>query len=99
MKHFTVEIVYTKPIEEIMKISSLHREYLKTGYDTGLLLFSGRRTDQKGGMVVARAESEREITEFFGKDPFGLNNAAEYKTTEFGPVLYQDWMKDWVEGK
>jgi uncharacterized protein YciI len=99
MKHFIVEINYTKPLEKIAEITPLHREYLKTGYDSGMLLYSGRRADLKGGIVLARAESEKEISEFFSKDPYGLNEAVEYKVTEFGPVLYQEWMKDWLEGK
>jgi uncharacterized protein YciI len=96
MKHFIVEITFTLPLEKIDEILPKHREFLQTGYNKGLLLMSGPKTPRVGGIVVARATSLEEIDGFFANDPYRLNNAAEYKFTEFNPVKHQDLIKNWI---
>ena len=98
MKHFLIEIKYVVPLEKIDEILPEHRIFLQTGYDKGLLLFSGPRNPRTGGMVAARAESDREIKSFFEKDPYKINNCAEYSFVEFDPVKRQPFLDGWING-
>ena len=99
MKHFVVEIIYKAPIEKITELRPVHREFLQTGYEKGMLLFSGPQTPQIGGIVVARAQSMEEIAEFFSNDPYSKANAAHYQFIEFNPVSRQEFLNDWINGK
>ena len=99
MKHFVVEIIYKAPIEKITELRPVHREFLKKGYEKGLLLVSGPQTPQIGGIVIARAESMEEIAEYFSGDPYSTANAAHYQFIEFNPVSRQEFMNGWIDDK
>ena len=99
MKHFIIEIIYKVPLEKVNEVLPLHREYLKTGYEKSIMLASGRQASLKGGILIARANSEEEIREFSAKDPYYTNGCADYRFIEFNPVLHQEFLNDWIEGK
>ncbi len=96
MKHFIVDINYTKPIEAIEAVLPRHREFLQTGYEAGLLLCSGPKSPRTGGIIVCRAESREKIVNFFLNDPYHLENVATHTVTEFEPVKHQAFLSDWV---
>ncbi len=98
MKHFLVDIHYTAPIEKIDEILPLHRAFLQTGYDQGYLLCSGPKNPRTGGIVIARAESEDELRNFFKQDPYQQNQAARYAFIEFNPVKFQPFLEKWITG-
>ncbi|RPH94277.1 hypothetical protein EHM69_07840 [candidate division KSB1 bacterium] len=98
MKHFLVEITYTAEPDQMAAIRPEHRAYVKTGFDGGLLLFSGPRNPMTGGLVVARMKSREDVERFFAKDPFQLNKLATYRFIEFDPVFFQPFLEDWMKG-
>lgn len=98
MQHFLVEITYTAAPERIGELVAGHRAFLQTGYDQGLLLFSGPQNPKVGGLVLARAESETDLRAFFDNDPYHCKNAATYRFVLFEPVKFQPFMAAWVEG-
>ncbi|MDP2038582.1 MAG: YciI family protein [Ignavibacteria bacterium] len=97
MRHFVVEIIYKAPIEKIEELTPTHREFLQTGYNAGMLLVSGPKVPRTGGIVIAKASSLEELTEFFKSDPYALNDAADYRFIEFNPKSHQEILKDWLE--
>ncbi|MDT8897009.1 MAG: YciI family protein [Thermanaerothrix sp.] len=99
MKHFLVEITYTLPFEQIAPLVSEHRAFLQEGYDSGMLLMSGPMNPRVGGIVIARAENEEQLRDYFSRDPYFLKHAATYRFIEFDPVKYQMFIADWVSGK
>ena len=96
MKHFIVEITYTVPAEQLGDVTPEHRAYLQTGYDSGLLLFSGPQVPRVGGIAVARAASLEEIQQFFADDPYQKRGLAIYRFVEFNPVKNQAFMEPWL---
>ncbi len=96
MKHFLVELTYLASTEEIDKVITVHREFLQTGYDKGILLLSGPKNPREGGIIIAKEESLESIQDFFKNDPYKTNNIAEYKFIEFNPVKFQSFLKDWI---
>lgn len=99
MKHFLVDIQYTAPIEIIDEILPRHRAFLQVGYDQGYLLCSGPKNPRVGGIVIARAESEEVLRNFFLTDPYQQQNAAHYTFIEFNPVKFQPFLEKWVAGQ
>jgi uncharacterized protein YciI len=98
MKHFLIEITYTLPFEQIAPIVPEHRAFLQEGYDSGMLLMSGPINPRIGGIVIARAESEDQLRDYFSRDPYFLKQVAIYRFVEFEPVKYQTLVADWVKG-
>jgi uncharacterized protein YciI len=96
MKHFIVEVTYTLPAEQLGEMVAIHRAFLQTGYDSGLLLFSGPQVPRVGGIVVARAASLEEFQQFFADDPYQKKGLATYRFIEFNPVKNQAFMDSWL---
>lgn len=97
MKHFIVEVTYLVSREQMLAVRAEHREYLKKGYDSGMLLVSGAQSSGKGGMVVARAAGLAEVEEFFRRDPYQVKHIASYRFIEFEPAAWQECLKDWMQ--
>ena len=71
MKFFIAEMTYLAPIETIREGYTAHRAWLQKGYDLGMFLCSGPKSDPPvGGYLVARAESKDELEEMFAQEPF-----------------------------
>ena len=97
MKYFIVELSYKVPFEKLSGIVDAHRSFLDSGYKNKMLLCSGPKNSKTGGIIVARAESEKEIRDYFENDPYHTEDVAEHKFIEFTPVKHQDFLKDWIE--
>ena len=57
----------TTPEEE--EILETHFEYLKKNLDEGILILAGPCLDREFGIVIFRAESEKEAETFMNNDP------------------------------
>ncbi len=102
MKHFLVELTYEGAAPEaIATHRPAHRAYLQTGYEKGILLYSGPKVDAvpAGGIVLARGESLEAVKSFMAGDPFFVNGLAQQRFVEFNPVLRQEFVTGWIEGK
>ena len=97
MKHFIVEITYTAEPQQMAAVRPEHRAYVQTGFERGLLLFSGPMEPMTGGMVVAKVKSRAEIEKFFAFDPYHLNKVATYRFIEFKPVFFQPFLESWMK--
>lgn len=95
MKHFIIKLEYKVPIEKIDAMLSMHRKFLDMGYEKKILLCSGPQNPRDGGMIIARAETLKELKEFCSQDPFAKNDFAVYHFTEFIPVKYQKEFESW----
>ncbi len=65
-----------------------HRAWAKDAYDTGLLLFSGRRHPPTGGTLGFRAEDPDQAERFVSGDPFVANGVARYEVIEVTPTPF-----------
>lgn len=96
MKHFLIDITYKVDISKIEEVLAEHRSFLQIGYDNNMLLCSGPKNPRDGGLIIAKSESREELENFFNKDPYKINDCADYKFTEFTPVKSQEFMKEWI---
>ncbi|MEF2230615.1 MAG: YciI family protein [Pseudodesulfovibrio sp.] len=84
---FIVELTYIRPIEAVEEHLEAHVVYLKEHYAKGVFLASGRKVPRTGGIILARAESERALRDVLALDPFQRNGVAQYAVTEFAPTM------------
>jgi uncharacterized protein YciI len=99
MRHFIILINYKVPEEKVNKVRLRHRKFLETGYEKGIVLFSGPQVPRTGGLIAARGVSLDEVKTFFEEDPYQKERAAEYQFIEFEPVHFQQFMDDWIKDK
>jgi uncharacterized protein YciI len=98
MKFFIVEMTYLAPIEVIRAGYVEHRAWLQKGYDLGLFLCSGPKSDPPvGGYLVARAESRDVLEEMFAQEPFNKSGLGAMTFTEFQPVKRAPWAEAWFQ--
>ena len=60
-------------------------EQLREQYEFGNFLASGRKVPRTGGIILSKVENKSELEKIIEKDPFKINNLADYKLTEFIP--------------
>lgn len=94
---FVMLIQYKKEFSEIEKSLAEHREYLKKGYEKGILLASGPQNPKIGGLIIGKFDSKSEALSFSKQDPFSLKGLVSYDIIEFNPILHQDFLKDFLE--
>lgn len=96
MKHFVVEATYAAPLDRVQEATARHRAWLQKGYDLGLFLCSGPKTNPPiGGYLVARADSIEVLKTMFAEEPFNKEGLATFIFTEFNPVKRQGWTEEW----
>jgi len=100
VKFFIAEMTYLAPIETIREGNAEHRAWLQKGYDLGLFLCSGPKSDPPvGGYLVARAESKAELEDMFAEEPFNKAGFGAMTFTEFQPVKRASWAEAWFNGE
>jgi uncharacterized protein YciI len=100
MKFFIAEMTYLAPIETIRAGYVEHRAWLQRGYDLGLFLCSGPKSDPPvGGFLVARAGSREELERMFADEPFNKAGLGAMTFTEFQPVKRASWAEEWFSGE
>lgn len=78
---FILSLTYIAPLEDADRHMDAHMDWVKSGYDRGLFLASGRKVPRTGGVILARGE--RAVLEAMcAKDPFKIHGIAEYEITE-----------------
>lgn len=84
---FIVSLIYICDLEEIEKYLPSHVEYLKEQYEKGNFIASGKKVPRTGGIILSKVESLEKLNEILDKDPFKINNLANYKIEEFIPSM------------
>lgn len=82
-----IELIYQKPLSEIEKQLSAHRQWLDQYYEKGWFIASGPKKPREGGIIIALIDKEtaaRVVTE----DPFYKHDLAQYQILEFEPIKH-----------
>ena len=82
---FVAISVYLKPLEEVNQFSAAHVAWIMKYYASGRFLGSGRRVPPVGGVIIARGESQEELSSILAEDPYQQHGLAKYEIVEFNP--------------
>jgi uncharacterized protein YciI len=82
---FVLSLTYIRPLEEVDPLMDAHVSYLKSGYERGYFLLSGRKEPRTGGIILARAASQEALQSIIADDPFAREGVATYEVIEFLP--------------
>jgi|YelNatPaOPRAMG01_1025707.scaffolds.fasta_scaffold00036_32 uncharacterized protein YciI len=83
---FIINITYKAPVQEIDNHMEAHVAFLEKHYQLGKFIASGRKEPRTGGIILAMAESKKEIETIMAEDPFFTNNLSEFSIIEFKPT-------------
>lgn len=84
---YLVDMHFTH-IEKITpELTHAHRSYLEKAYQSGNLLFGGRKEPRTGGILLSRHNSLAALQQLLDSDPFIQKGVATYSVTEFSPVM------------
>lgn len=84
---FLILLTYVRPLEDVDRFVSGHREFLERHYASGNFLLSGRQNPRTGGVILAKAKDRTEIEKILMEDPFSIEKVAEYTIVEFVPTM------------
>jgi uncharacterized protein YciI len=76
-----VSLTYVMPIEAVEAQLDGHIAWLKEGYESGMLIASGRKVPRTGGVLLAKGDLE-DVKAFCEQDPFALHGIATYEFTQ-----------------
>ena len=80
---FIIELIYKASLADIDAHMKPHMRFLKTHYDAGTFLLSGRKIPRDGGIILATGSSRDAIESIARQDPFVANGLADVRVIEF----------------
>lgn len=99
--HFLLEGEHIVPLEQRdPALIAAHRRFLQRGYDNGDFLMSGPTIPPMGGVLVARAESLKELGDMLAEEPYVRATVMRFKRiTQFSALQRQPVLDGWFAGK
>lgn len=84
---FIIELTYKVKLEKVDDLLEAHIEYLKEQYDNEIFIASGRKVPRTGGVILSKINDREKLLKVIDKDPFKVNDLADYKIIEFIPSM------------
>lgn len=85
---FIAILTYKKSLSEVDWFLAAHRAYLAKHYAAGDFIASGPQTPRVGGVIMMKADSRAAVDAIIAKDPFHINDIADYQIVEFTPTMF-----------
>ncbi|MCB0541222.1 MAG: GTP cyclohydrolase [Lewinellaceae bacterium] len=82
---FIISLTYKTELEKVDQFLNEHIDFLNEQYELGNFVISGRKVPRTGGIILSKIDSRAELEKIIGKDPFKINDLADYELTEFIP--------------
>jgi uncharacterized protein YciI len=80
---FVIELLYRADLQQIDAHMSRHMAYLRTHYDAGTFVASGRKVPRDGGIILAVGTDRDRIEQIVREDPFVSQGLADYRIIQF----------------
>jgi len=94
---FIINLTYKTQLDKIDQYLNEHIDFLNEQYELGNFIVSGRKIPRTGGIILSKASSELELEKIIEKDPFKVNELADYEITEFIPSKTSEELKFLIE--
>ena len=82
---FIINLTYKVQLEKVDNYLNEHIEFLNKQYELGHFIASGRKVPRTGGVILSKVDDKSELERIIEKDPFKINNLADYELIEFVP--------------
>ena len=82
---FIINLTYKTGLEKVDQFLNDHIQFLNEQYASGHFLASGRKIPRTGGIILSNVEDRIELEKIIDKDPFKINDLADYELIEFVP--------------
>ncbi|WP_027995333.1 YciI family protein [Simplicispira psychrophila] len=89
---FLILLDYVRPLAEVELHIAEHRAFLTHHYAAGHFLLSGRKEPRTGGVILARATSLDEVTQWIADDPFRKSGVASYEIIAWEATMVAEGM-------
>jgi uncharacterized protein YciI len=83
-------IRYRRPLEEVMKVTDLHRAYLHGLHEKGLLLVAGPLDPRYGGALILRVPDVPTLDTIRDEDPYVTSGVAQYELLPWAVATGKD---------
>lgn len=94
---YVAVLYYVCPLEEIDALLPAHREWLKKGYDDGVLIASGRREPRDGGVIILKGENADTVRRYLSTDPLQAQGCASLELFPFEASMMADGLEKIVK--
>lgn len=74
-----------------------HKAYTQKAMDEGMILLSGLKTDQSGGMFIIKAESVEQLEAYVYNEPFYVQGIQTYTYQAFDVHYINAEPNDWLK--
>jgi uncharacterized protein YciI len=95
---FVIELIYKTDLADIDAHMAAHVRFLKKYYASGNFLISGRKVPRDGGIILAVAETRRQIEAIVQEDPFYQHGLADFRIIEFRASQRADDIQKRIDG-
>ena len=72
-----------------------HMAFVKQQFADGIILFSGTKPDNSGGVRVIKIRDDAEVADYWEADPMTAAGLLEYRVTAFTPLDIDDNTQKW----
>lgn len=72
-----------------------HMAFVKAQFAEGMILFSGTKPDNSGGMRVIKINDGEDVRGYWEADPMAAAGLLDYRVTEFTPLDLSDGATSW----
>ena len=80
---FIIELTYKVDLAQIDTAMKAHVAWLRTHYDAGTFVVSGRKVPRDGGIILAVGHDRAALEAIVKADPFVARGLADYRLVEF----------------
>lgn len=78
--------------DDIMKE---HIAYTQKAMDKGLILMSGLKSNNSGGLSIMKSESTENLEEYLSNEPLKVHGIQDYNVIEFTPHNFNKSPNEW----
>lgn len=100
MKYYVFETTM-KPgaykLEGFREALAGHMAFVKAQFTDGMILFSGTKPDNSGGVRVIKIDDHCAVEEFWKPDPMSVAGLLDYKVTAFTPLDFFEGAEGWFK--
>ena len=72
-----------------------HMAFVKAQFAQGLILFSGTKPDNSGGVKIIKLHEGEEVRNYWAADPMAAAGLLDYRVTAFTPLDLTDAAAAW----